>query len=102
MDEQPKKSAGATLAWIVVLLLLSVLLLLYPIGYFVRCQVSWLIPPTKGGAATFSPAAPAAGPAVMVRNYPTDWEAQFFRPAAHLETLLRGNGVHTASPGKIW
>jgi hypothetical protein len=80
--------------------LVLLLPLLYSLGYFFRCQVSWLVPPPTGVPARYvaQANAPATGRYVMIRHYPHDWEAGIFLPAARLESWWRRNQVMSRSP----
>lgn len=101
MGKQQKSVAAPILAALATFVLLGAVL--YPLGYFFGCQVSWMVPPGLGRTGVqFVANAPATGPSVMVRKYSTDAEAIVFLPAAKLESWMRRSGVHTASPKNLF
>jgi hypothetical protein len=91
MQEGTKRPSAAFFLWRLTLLIVLVPAL-YPLGYFFRSRVVWLVPPPPGvpGRYVPQPHPPTAGHSIKVRVFPSSSEASFFLPASIAENWWRG------------
>lgn len=89
-----EKRNSSAMGFAAVVILLLVPITAYIAGYFLRCEVYPV-------CFLFDNPLSNEGASILIRAYPTDFEAQLFRPAARIESALTGNKVSTSSKDVI-